>query len=81
MFVSSLISRYLVFDEIVPKVDEAPFRTCDWTEFHKDAEEIIPAITLEAKESPVSMFSCVHADHASCKQTERNDHTPEELYI
>jgi len=62
----------MVFDDTTPIVDPSTFFQADWTEFYRDAKELIPPNAPTPRGKPVEMYCFCDADHAGDKITRRS---------
>jgi hypothetical protein len=62
----------MVFDDTTPIVDSSTFFQADWTEFYRDAKELIPPNAPTPRGKPVEMYCFCDADHAGDKITRRS---------
>ena len=61
----------MVFDEMMPEVDERRFQEVNWSQFYQDAAEAIPMNHPEPRGYMVKTSCFADADHAGCKETRR----------
>jgi hypothetical protein len=63
----------MVFDDILPTIDESIFQTnADWTDFYLDAKEHIPTNAPEPRGNEVNMYCFCDSDHAGDRLTRRS---------
>jgi hypothetical protein len=70
----------LVFDPNPVAWNESEFNEYDWTDFYKDAKELIPLNAPEPRGNAVQMNVFVDADHAS-NRVNRRSHTGILIYL
>ena len=62
----------LVYDPLYSEIDLSFFKTCDWSEFYRDAKEAICGNTPEPKGMEVVIHMFVDSDHAGDKVSHRS---------
>ena len=62
----------LMFDTSDPHISSGRFKTYDWEDFYRDAEEGIPGNMPETRGLPVSVYEFVDADFAGDKSNRRS---------
>jgi hypothetical protein len=59
----------MVFDEMVPAIDQSHFRVVDWTEFYPEAKEVIPQDAPEPRGVSLVTFCFVDSNHANQEES------------
>jgi hypothetical protein len=57
----------MVFNEMVPAINQSRFRVVDWSDFYPEAKEAIPWDTPEPRGVSVVTSCFVDSDHAGCR--------------
>ena len=57
----------LVYGPSYPEIDHIVFKKCDWSEFYRDAKEVIPTNAPEPSGKEVGIQMFVDKDHAEDK--------------
>jgi hypothetical protein len=65
---------WMVFNEMVPAINQSHFWVVDWSEFYPEAEEAIPWDAPDLRGVSVLTSCFVDSDHAGCRLT-RQSHT------
>jgi hypothetical protein len=64
--------KRIAFDPDYPEIDESMFREHDWSDFYRDAEEVVPPNAPEPLGKPVSIHCFVDANLAGNFVTRRS---------
>jgi hypothetical protein len=70
----------MVFDEMVPAIDQSHFRVVDWSELYLEAKDAIPWDAPERRRVSVVASCFVDSDHAGCRLT-RQSHTGVFIFV
>jgi len=62
----------MVFDDTLPVIDPTAFFQADWTDFYKDAKELLPPNAPPPRGRSVEMYCFCDADHAGDKVSRRS---------
>jgi hypothetical protein len=62
----------MVFDEMVPAINQSHFRVVDWSEFYPEAKEAVPWDEPEPRGVWVVTSCFVGSNHAGCRLTRQS---------
>ena len=70
-YLKQVPKRKLYFDPTKASISEDRFKSFDWEDFYKDAQESIPIDMPSLREKSMPTHYCVDANHAGDKTTRR----------